>query len=298
MRHPPRPRAPRGRCDERSRRRAPRPGRTRYGGEAQPRMGFFTDTTRLHRLQGVRGGVQGVERGARGRARCSPATPTTTPARSARTPGGTSRSSSRTRPLRVDDDGEARRRATFRWLMSSDVCKHCTHAACLDVCPTGAIIRTEFGTVVVQEDVCNGCGYCVPACPFGVHRPARVADDGRVWKCTLCYDRTARGHRRRRARRRARPSRSSSGRSTSCASARPTGSRQVAGRRARGRPPLRRGPGRRRRRLRRVLPAARRARGVRPAARPGRHDPRPARDVAVRRARRGGAARASRLWPP
>src|SRR6476661_9715324 len=55
-----------------------------------------------------------------------------------------------------------------RWLMSSDVCKHCTHAGCLDVCPTGALFRTEFGTVVVQPDVCNGCGYCVPACPYGV----------------------------------------------------------------------------------------------------------------------------------
>jgi formate dehydrogenase iron-sulfur subunit len=79
----------------------------------------------------------------------------------------------------------------FRWLMSSDVCKHCTHAACLDVCPTGALFRTEFGTVVVQEDVCNGCGYCVPACPYGVidKRP----DDGRVWKCTMCYDRLSAG---------------------------------------------------------------------------------------------------------
>jgi formate dehydrogenase iron-sulfur subunit len=75
----------------------------------------------------------------------------------------------------------------FRWLMSSDVCKHCTDAACLEVCPTGALFRTEFGTVVVQEDVCNGCGYCVPACPFGVLD--RREDDGRVWKCTLCYDR-------------------------------------------------------------------------------------------------------------
>ncbi|MBX5468328.1 MAG: 4Fe-4S dicluster domain-containing protein [Thermoleophilaceae bacterium] len=75
----------------------------------------------------------------------------------------------------------------IRWLMSSDVCKHCTEAACLDVCPTGALFRTEFGTVVVQEDVCNGCGYCVPACPFGVLD--RREGDGRVWKCTLCYDR-------------------------------------------------------------------------------------------------------------
>ena len=75
----------------------------------------------------------------------------------------------------------------FRWLMASDVCKHCTHAACLDVCPTGALFRTEFGTVVVQEDICNGCGYCVPACPYGVIDQRK--DDGRVWKCTLCYDR-------------------------------------------------------------------------------------------------------------
>jgi formate dehydrogenase iron-sulfur subunit len=75
----------------------------------------------------------------------------------------------------------------MRWLMSSDVCKHCTEAACLEVCPTGALFRTEFGTVVVQEDVCNGCGYCVSACPFGVLEQRK--DDGRVWKCTLCYDR-------------------------------------------------------------------------------------------------------------
>jgi formate dehydrogenase iron-sulfur subunit len=75
----------------------------------------------------------------------------------------------------------------LRWLMSSDVCKHCTHAACLEVCPTGALFRTEFGTVVVQDDVCNGCGYCIPACPFGVID--QRADDGRAWKCTLCYDR-------------------------------------------------------------------------------------------------------------
>ena len=112
-------------------------------------------------------------------------------------------------------------KADFRWLMSSDVCKHCTHAACLDVCPTGSLFRTEFGTVVVQDDICNGCGYCVPACPFGVIE-RRTDDAGRVeesgtvtkvkkadkvpekrvrdknvgiaQKCTLCYDRLEAGN--------------------------------------------------------------------------------------------------------
>lgn len=84
-----------------------------------------------------------------------------------------------------DGDGQ------LRWLMASDVCKHCTHAACLDVCPTGALVRTELGTVVVQGDVCNGCGYCVPACPFGVIEIRE--GDGRAFKCTLCYDRARAG---------------------------------------------------------------------------------------------------------
>jgi formate dehydrogenase iron-sulfur subunit len=84
--------------------------------------------------------------------------------------------------LQTYQDGEG-----MRWLMASDVCKHCTHAACLEVCPTGALFRTEFGTVVVQDDVCNGCGYCVPACPYGVI--ARRETDGGAYKCTLCYDR-------------------------------------------------------------------------------------------------------------
>ncbi|MGZ4293839.1 MAG: 4Fe-4S dicluster domain-containing protein [Solirubrobacteraceae bacterium] len=73
------------------------------------------------------------------------------------------------------------------WLFMSDVCKHCTNAGCLDACPTGALIRTEYETVVLQADVCNGCGYCVPACPFGV--VDRDPVDGRAGKCTLCYDR-------------------------------------------------------------------------------------------------------------
>jgi formate dehydrogenase iron-sulfur subunit len=86
-------------------------------------------------------------------------------------------------PVSSDVEGDA----PVRWLMSSDVCKHCTHAACLDVCPTGALFRTEFDTVVVQADVCNGCGYCVPACPYGVIDQRK--GDGRVFKCTMCYDR-------------------------------------------------------------------------------------------------------------
>ena len=44
------------------------------------------------------------------------------------------------KPLLVQSDGGT----ALRWLMSSDVCKHCTHAACLDVCPTGSLFRTEF----------------------------------------------------------------------------------------------------------------------------------------------------------
>ncbi len=86
-------------------------------------------------------------------------------------------------PVSSEVEGDA----PVRWLMSSDVCKHCTHAACLDVCPTGALFRTEFDTVVVQADVCNGCGYCVPACPYGVIDQRK--GDGRVFKCTMCYDR-------------------------------------------------------------------------------------------------------------
>ncbi|WFP16634.1 4Fe-4S dicluster domain-containing protein [Citricoccus muralis] len=96
----------------------------------------------------------------------------------------------------------------FRWLMSSDVCKHCTNAGCLDVCPTGALFRTEYGTVVVQEDICNGCGTCVAGCPFGVierrkdgiaqpktnrdftaGEQAPTPNVGVAQKCTLCYDR-------------------------------------------------------------------------------------------------------------
>ncbi len=100
--------------------------------------------------------------------------------------------------LTLPGQGEGAARTDFRWLMESDVCKHCTHAACLDVCPTGSLFRTEFGTVVVQDDICNGCGYCVPACPFGVidrriGEKGVTKNEGIAQKCTLCYDRIGDG---------------------------------------------------------------------------------------------------------
>ena len=73
------------------------------------------------------------------------------------------------------------------WLMMSDVCKHCHNPPCMEACPTGSLFKTEFDTVVVQQDICNGCGYCIPACPFGVIALNKI--DGKAHKCTLCYDR-------------------------------------------------------------------------------------------------------------
>ncbi len=98
-------------------------------------------------------------------------------------------------------DGQASAHGTtgaedpFRWLFISDVCKHCEEAGCLESCPTGSIVRTEVGSVLVQNDVCNGCGYCVVACPFGVidKRKPPLLDAGGAFKCTFCYDRQASG---------------------------------------------------------------------------------------------------------
>ena len=146
-------------------------------------MGFFTDTSVCIGCKACEVACKEwnevPEDGLR-----SPASRSTTPARSAPTAGATSPSSSSRRASTACEAADS----DLRWLMSSDVCKHCTHAACLDVCPTGALFRTEFGTVVVQQDVCNGCGYCVPACPFGVidrreRRPP--AERGRpAWRAT------------------------------------------------------------------------------------------------------------------
>ena len=86
----------------------------------------------------------------------------------------------------LDGDG-AERVHPDRWLMMSDVCKHCVAAPCQHACPTGAIIHNEFANVYIQPDICNGCAYCIAACPFGVITRATL--DGHAHKCTLCYDR-------------------------------------------------------------------------------------------------------------
>ena len=133
-------------------------GHDSYGDEARERVGFFTDTT-------VCIGCKACE------VACKewngvPDDPLGFTGESYDNTGALG--ANRWRHVRSSSRREPETRHDMRWLMSSDVCKHCTEAACLDVCPTGALFRTEFGTVVVQQDVCNGCGYCVVACPFGV----------------------------------------------------------------------------------------------------------------------------------
>ena len=266
-----------------------------------PRMGFFTDTSvcigckacevACKQWNGVPAGedldLLGMSHDNTGELGANswrhvafieqPAPPSPADGRPVRRPGHAGHAAARRRTTGAET------RTDFRWLMASDVCKHCTHAGCLDVCPTGALFRTEFGTVVVQQDICNGCGYCVSGCPYGVIE--RRPGDGRAQKCTLCYDRLH------------------DGLEPACAKACPTDSiqfgeldelRERAAARVRHpararrdqRPALRRRPGRRRRRQRRVLPAAGRARGLRPAAGPGGADPGHDAHVGLRRRRR------------
>jgi formate dehydrogenase iron-sulfur subunit len=202
--------------------------RKTYGDEAQPRMGFFTDTS-------VCIGCKACEVACK-EWNVIPEDGLVWTGESYDNTSTLGANSWRhvafveqRKPLKIDGGGDTAEldAEPLRWLMSSDVCKHCTHAGCLDVCPTGSLFRTEFGTVVVQEDICNGCGYCVPACPFGVLDKRHLArsdselaggtsrfpqtpstgplartgrftagqkEDGRVWKCTLCYDRLKGGH--------------------------------------------------------------------------------------------------------
>jgi formate dehydrogenase iron-sulfur subunit len=91
------------------------------------------------------------------------------------------------RPVKFIEQFSEDRTSQARWLMMSDTCKHCVNAPCLEVCPTGAIVRTEFDSVYIQEPVCNGCRDCIWACPFGVIHVS--AQKHIAQKCTLRYDR-------------------------------------------------------------------------------------------------------------
>jgi formate dehydrogenase iron-sulfur subunit len=99
------------------------------------------------------------------------------------------------RHVKFIEQSEQSDRGDLRWLMMSDVCKHCVQAPCLEICPTGAIIRTEFDSVYIQGEVCNGCRACIAACPFGVIHVAGPENEGQgiARKCTLCYDRLQNG---------------------------------------------------------------------------------------------------------
>ena len=228
---------------------------------------------RVHRLQGLRGGLQGVERAARARCRRAHADRhVLRQHRRARREQLAARGVHRARrQLSEQDVHHARSRTATRqtrWLMSSDVCKHCTHAACLDVCPTGALVRTEFGTVIVAAGRVQRLRLLRVGLPVRRHRPARGRRPG-----LEVHDVLRPAARRPGARLR-------DGLPDRLHSVRPAG-RAAGDRRRAGWPSctpagqhggaaVRAGPGRRRRRGRRVLPAAGRARGLRPAAGPGR----------------------------
>lgn len=86
---------------------------------------------------------------------------------------------------RADDGGLA-------WHMAKYQCMHCVEAGCLESCPApGAIFRRDNGIVDFDQDKCIGCGYCITGCPFDVPRLSPVTH--KVYKCTLCSDRTAVG---------------------------------------------------------------------------------------------------------
>lgn len=82
-----------------------------------------------------------------------------------------------------------------QWFQLAWGCLHCGEAPCADVCPTRAVVRHPLGLVTLDRERCNGCGYCVTACPFDVPRLERnaVTGRGKMSKCTLCQDRVTNG---------------------------------------------------------------------------------------------------------
>jgi formate dehydrogenase iron-sulfur subunit len=81
------------------------------------------------------------------------------------------------------------------WVSRKKACNHCTNAACVEVCPTGALSYNELGFVQYDKDKCSGCGYCAEFCPFGVPQMETTSGIGMAImnKCTFCQDRVANG---------------------------------------------------------------------------------------------------------
>jgi formate dehydrogenase iron-sulfur subunit len=81
------------------------------------------------------------------------------------------------------------------WHSRKVACNHCTDAACVEVCPTGALSYNEMGFVQFEKEKCSGCGYCVEFCPFGIPQMDTNAVPGLAVmnKCTFCKDRVANG---------------------------------------------------------------------------------------------------------
>jgi formate dehydrogenase iron-sulfur subunit len=155
-------------------------GQTTYGLEIQPRMGFFTDTT-------VCIGCKACEVACKEWNQLEGDSPTFLADSFDNTGSLDAQNWRHVKFVEQVPDAPATTGNGAAWLMMSDVCKHCKHASCMDVCPTGAIIRTEFDTVFIQQDVCNGCRACIAACPYGVI--GMNSKTGTAHKCTLCYDR-------------------------------------------------------------------------------------------------------------
>jgi len=89
------------------------------------------------------------------------------------------------KPIKKGDEWHSRKLA----------CNHCTDAACVSVCPTGALSYNKLGFVQYDKDKCSGCGYCAEFCPFGIPQMEsnRITGVAVMNKCTFCQDRVSNG---------------------------------------------------------------------------------------------------------
>ncbi len=84
----------------------------------------------------------------------------------------------------------------FQWLFLKEGCMHCGDAACVEVCPTGAMKKGPYGIITFDRGLCNGCGYCSQFCPFEIPKMEvinRFTGEAKSSKCVFCQDRTTNG---------------------------------------------------------------------------------------------------------